>query len=199
MEKCYKSVFENYIKKEDGQMQILFNLFDSIEYLVLNHFVTHIPCWYIRKIVYLMFGMKIAPKARICMGTIVIKARAIEIYDRAVINENCVLDGRGGLIIGSDASISMFTKIVTGSHSMESENFSYISKSITIGENTWIGTGATILANISRGSVIAAAAVVTHDTSENAFYAGVPAKFLGVRSQNLKEFSYKLAYPHFFR
>ena len=180
-------------------MQIVCNLFDSVEYLVLNHFITHIPCWHIRKIGYLMFGMKIAPKARICMGTIVIKARAIEIYDRTIINENCVLDGRGGLIIGSDASISMFTKILTGSHSMESKNFSYISKSITIGENTWIGTGATILANINRGSVIAAAAVVTHDTSENSFYAGVPAKFLKVRSQDLKEFSYKLEYPHFFR
>ena len=43
MGKCHKSVFKNYIKKEERQMRIIGNLFDSVEYLVLNHIVTHIP------------------------------------------------------------------------------------------------------------------------------------------------------------
>lgn len=43
------------------------------------------------------------------------------------------------------------------------------SKSITIGDNVWIGTGAIILAGvrIGKNAVVGAGSVVTHDVPDN--------------------------------
>ena len=32
----------------------------ALVYIFLNYFVTNIPCWHIRKLFYMLFGMKIA-------------------------------------------------------------------------------------------------------------------------------------------
>ena len=49
-----------------------------------------------------------------------------------------------------------------------------------IGDNCYIGTGATILGPIHIGDnvTIAAGAVVTHDVPDNCTVAGVPAKII---------------------
>ncbi len=49
--------------------------------------------------------------------------------------------------------------------------------SIIIGDNCYIGTGATILGpcNIGNNVIIAAGSVVTHDVPDNCMVAGVPA------------------------
>lgn len=50
-------------------------------------------------------------------------------------------------------------------------------KDIIIGNDVWIGHGAKIMAGVTVGDgcVIAAGAVVTHDTEPYCLYAGVPA------------------------
>ncbi|MGQ0517372.1 DapH/DapD/GlmU-related protein, partial [Bacillus sp. D-CC] len=69
--------------------------------------------------------------------------------------------------------------IVTLNHglTLETRNTTYASP-VTIGENVWIESSATILPSVTIGnnSVIAAGAVVTKDVPANIVVAGVPTK-----------------------
>jgi len=55
-----------------------------------------------------------------------------------------------------------------------------LAKPICIGNDVWIGGGATILPGITIGNnvVVAAGAVVTHDVPDNSLVAGVPARVI---------------------
>ena len=55
--------------------------------------------------------------------------------------------------------------------------------SIIIDDDVWIGYRSTILSgvHVSKGAVIAAGAVVTHDVPPYAIVAGVPARVIGYR------------------
>ena len=51
-------------------------------------------------------------------------------------------------------------------------------KRIGIGDDVWVGTNAVVMANLGRGSIVGAGAVVVDDVSEYAIVGGVPAKAL---------------------
>jgi acetyltransferase-like isoleucine patch superfamily enzyme len=53
---------------------------------------------------------------------------------------------------------------------------------IVIGSDVWIGTGATIMANVAGGTVVGAGSVVTKEFPERSILAGVPARVLRSRS-----------------
>lgn len=64
------------------------------------------------------------------------------------------------------------------------EEFEAVSKGdITVGDDVWIGYGATILSgvHIGQGSVVAAGAVVTKDVPPYAIVGGVPARIIRYR------------------
>lgn len=52
---------------------------------------------------------------------------------------------------------------------------------VEVGENCWLGNGALVMANIGKGSVIAAGSVVTQDIPEGVIAAGNPAKVIKSR------------------
>jgi acetyltransferase-like isoleucine patch superfamily enzyme len=52
---------------------------------------------------------------------------------------------------------------------------------ITIGEDTWIGNGAIVMANIGKKCVIAAGAVVTKDIPDFSIVGGNPATIIKMR------------------
>ena len=52
---------------------------------------------------------------------------------------------------------------------------------VTIGAGAWIGTGAIVLADVGKGTVVAAGAVVTKPLPDNVIAAGVPAKVIRPR------------------
>jgi virginiamycin A acetyltransferase len=54
---------------------------------------------------------------------------------------------------------------------------------IVIGRDAWIGTGATILANVASGTVVGAGSVVTKEFPERSVIAGVPARVIRMRSE----------------
>jgi len=52
---------------------------------------------------------------------------------------------------------------------------------VTIGENTWIGNCALVMANIGKNCIVAAGAVVIDEIPDNAIVAGNPAKIIKIR------------------
>lgn len=51
-------------------------------------------------------------------------------------------------------------------------------KMVTVGAGAWVGTGAIILADVGKGTVVAAGSVVTKPLPDNVIAGGVPAKVI---------------------
>jgi acetyltransferase-like isoleucine patch superfamily enzyme len=125
---------------------------------------------------------------------------------RLIVGRNTRLNGvhisaRQSVTIGNNVRIAPYAVILDSDfHDIRNHFAEGKSGDITIEDNVWIATRATILkgVTIGRGSVVAAGAVVTHDVPPNTVVAGVPAKvikyisammfaYLGVALQTINE------------
>lgn len=52
---------------------------------------------------------------------------------------------------------------------------------VTVGAGAWVGTGAIVMADVGKGTVVAAGAVVTKPLPDNVIAGGVPAKVIRPR------------------
>ena len=52
---------------------------------------------------------------------------------------------------------------------------------ITIGDHTWIGNGAIIMAPVGRGCIVGAGAVVINEIEDNCIVGGNPARVIRKR------------------
>ena len=106
-----------------------------------------------------------------------------------MINRGCKLDARGGILIGSNVSISPHCYIITASHDHNSQDFMGMTGDLVvrIGDYSWIGATATILpgVTIGEGAVVGAGSVVTRDVIPFSIVAGNPATVIGRRDSNL--------------
>ncbi len=160
----------------------------EIKYIFLNGLVNKIPCWRIREILYKACGVSIGINSRILLGTRIMCPEKVKIGANTIINENCVLDGRGGLRIGDNVSISIESMILTGTHATNSEEYEGVQFPVEIGDNAWLCARAIILpgSTIEDFSIIAAGAVFKGVASAKKIYGGVPAKEIGTRQINEK-------------
>lgn len=105
----------------------------------------------------------------------------IHVGDNFYANFHCVLLDAGPIHIGKNALLGPGVMIVTPDHPLDStkryDGLEY-AKPITIGDNCWIGAGATIIGGVTLGDnvVVGAGAVVTKSFGDNVVIAGVPAK-----------------------
>lgn len=163
------------------------NIILDFIYVFYNYFVCYIPCWHIRKQLYLMGGVKIGKGSRILMSVKIIKPWKIRIGENTIINEGCSIDGRGGVVIGNNTSISIGTYIITGSHYSKSETFEFYEGDVVIEDNVWIGARCIILPNVILGKcclVGAGSTILSGEYKEDSFWSGVPAKY--IRQRDLK-------------
>lgn len=148
-------------------------------YVFCNYFINIIPCWTIRKLLYRLCGMKIGKHSRIMMKTIVTLPWKIRIGDNTTVNEYCYLDGRGGLSIGSNVNIALYSMIVTGTHNHKSVKFDYYTEPVVIEDDVWIAVRGIVLngCTVKKGAIIGAGSVIPpRTTCENmGIYSGVPA------------------------
>jgi acetyltransferase-like isoleucine patch superfamily enzyme len=158
----------------------------TIEF-VPNDVLPHIPFWTWRRAVLRGLGMKIGRKSFVMKHNYMMNPNLISIGTYSHINRDCILDGRGTIVIGNNVSVSHRVNLMTGSHDIHRPDFVGIFKPITIGNNVWIGVGATVLqgVEIGEGAVVCAGAVVTRHVPPYTIVGGVPAKEIGKRNKDL--------------
>lgn len=175
-------------KKTEKFVLTFLNYYRSFfRYYIPNHLIAKIPLYGIRNFYYkLILGIKIGEGSSIHMGAFFVESN-LSIGLNSVINRNCHLDCRGGVILGNNVSISPECTLITGSHDVDSPDFKYIDGQIIINDYVWIGTRAMILPNVElgEGAVICAGAIVTKDVEPYTIVGGVPAKKIGDRSKKL--------------
>lgn len=111
----------------------------------------------------------------------------IDIGSKCKLNDQVYLNGRSGIKIGDDVTISYGAKIISTGYDLEEwfvtgEKKHFVDKPILVGNHCWIGAGAIILPGVTISGeyvVVAAGAVVTKDITESkVVVAGNPAKII---------------------
>ena len=121
------------------------------------------------------------------------KPKQIEIGEHTIINYGVLLDGRRGLSIGDNVSISEGTIILTLGHDTDDPEFGLEGAPVRIDDYVFIGSYARILPGVrlGKGCVVAAGAVVTKDVEAFTIVGGIPATFIRRRNEDLR---YQLNY-----
>jgi acetyltransferase-like isoleucine patch superfamily enzyme len=110
---------------------------------------------------YRALGVRIGAQSTLLMSTEMQHCTDLTIGRNTIINPHCLLDGRGGLLIGDNVNISSHVLLVAGTHDIQNgEEFAGSAEQIVIEDYAWLCTRATIL-------------------------AGVPARKIGERSPDL--------------
>lgn len=107
----------------------------------------------------------------------------IHVGEEFYANFNCVFLDVCPIRIGDNAMLGPGVSLVTPEHPLnpvERNSGVEFARPITIGDNCWIGTNATIVGGVTLGDncVVAAGAVVTKSFTDNVVLAGVPAQVI---------------------
>lgn len=109
---------------------------------------------------------------------------SVIVGDHTWIGPFCLLDGSGGIEIGSHCSISTACQIQTHDtirFALTGGRMPYDLSPVRIGNNCFLGAAAIVTRGVVIGdrSVIGAGAVVVSDVPAETIFAGVPAKQIG--------------------
>jgi acetyltransferase-like isoleucine patch superfamily enzyme len=115
----------------------------------------------------------------------------ISVGDNVRIQEGVLINGEGGLFIGSNVGISYNSTIWTVEHNYVGSNAipfdeKILLKPVRINDNVWVGAGVSVTSGveIGEGAVIGIASVVTKDVPPLAIVLGNPARVIGYRDKD---------------
>lgn len=133
-----------------------------------------------------LFGAKIGRGVLVRPTARIVYPWKLEIGDHSWVGDFVELYTLAPITIGAHAVISQYAYLCTGSHDYKSAGFDLTAKAIIIEDEVWVAAGAFVHPGItvSRGSVVAARAVIHRNTEEFGIYAGHPAARVGTRVQN---------------
>ena len=155
---------------------------------LVRAFVMWLPVQIVRVTWFRLFGGKAGKNVQFCRNVRFKGYKSIRIGDNSHINFSAMLDGRNGLVIGDNVDIGEYAKIWSLEHDPNSNEHVTRGKCTRIGDHAWIAPWSIIMpgVKIGRGAVVAGGAVVTRDVPPLAIVAGVPAKVIGWRNNELK-------------
>ena len=136
---------------------------------------------YLRRALYKRLLAGVGDNVAISMGTILTKP-TISLGNSVYIGSYCML---GDVTIGDNTMLSDQVSIISGDHGMDPEllmkDQPEYYRRITIGEDCWVGSRATIMADLGNHCVVGAGSVVTKPVGEYMIVAGNPARPIGDR------------------
>ncbi|MFO0936659.1 MAG: acyltransferase [Gemmataceae bacterium] len=140
-----------------------------------------IPGVYLRRAFLSCILKRCSPSAEVHFGTLFSQADAM-IDDNAYVGPRCQL----GLVhIEKNVLIAAGVHIPSGAqtHAFDDPDVPIKDQGgtrtlVTIGEGAWIGSAAVVMADVGKGSIIAAGSVVTKPVPDNVIAGGVPAKVI---------------------
>lgn len=176
-------------------MRLYWLWYDTRDFLVET--IGWIPLHSVRGFLYRrLVHIRIGQKTSVHRGCRFYRATGVEIGSHSIVNRDVLLDGRMGLTIGDNVSISEGAAIFTLEHDPNSPEFADRGAAVTIKDRVFIGARAIILPGVTleEGAVVAAGALVTHDVEPFTIVGGVPARPIGQRRRDL---AYTLDYRKF--
>jgi len=139
---------------------------------------------YLRSPFYFMMLKQSHPEVNIGFGTIFAQADT-QLGKGLYIGPQCNI---GLCTIEDDVLFGSGVHILsgTGQHNFENSNTRIqdqggVYEAITIGEDSWIGNNATVMADVGKKAIVGAGSVVTRAVPDFAIVAGNPAKVLKYR------------------
>ena len=174
---------------------LYWSAYDTRDYIA--EAIGHVPAHSLRLALYRsLLRVRIGPGTSIHRRCRLYRPSHVIIGPNTVINRDVLLDGRMGLHIGANVSISEGAAIFTLEHDPNSPDFANRGTAVHIEDFVFVGARAIILPGVSvgRGAVVAAGAVVTNDVEPFTIVGGVPAQPIGTRSRDLE---YTLDYRKF--
>lgn len=159
-------------------------------YLSLYAFVKYLPfplCNYLRFAVLRIFSSGIRT-TYISDAVLIWFPWNVKIGRRSSLNQGVIIDGYGGVNIGSSVRIASYTSINSTDHAFADADQlivdqGFVSGEINIEDNVWIGSHCSINKGvlIGKGSVIGSGSVVTKDIPPYSVAAGVPCQVIKSR------------------
>lgn len=114
----------------------------------------------------------------------------VSIGDKVYIGYDTVLDGRGGIEIGTNTTLGFNVVILSANHDITTnalpyEHNVYIHKRVVIGRNVWIAANVLIVpgVTIGDGAIIAAGTVVTSNVEPLAIVGNQPMRTIRYRDK----------------
>ena len=135
----------------------------------------------IREIFSELIGEKVDDEFRLFPPFFTDFGKNIHLGKNVFINAGCKFQDQGGITIGDNVLIGHNVVMATLNHNEDiKKRGNLIPAPISIGNDVWIGSNATILSGVSvgDGAIIAAGAVVTKDVKAKTIVGGVPAKYI---------------------
>lgn len=134
----------------------------------------------LRAAIYRLSGLTVPWNADIA-PQVIVRGKGLAVGGGTAINYRCVFDARAQVTIGKHCGIGIGAQFITSTHDYRDPAVRAgvgAVRPITVGDGTWIGSGATVLSGvrIGDGCVIASGAVVTKDCQSHGLYAGIPAR-----------------------
>lgn len=113
----------------------------------------------------------------------------VSLGDHTTLGRNAWINGEGGLTVGANTGIGPGVVIHSANHRYLDRDIlfreqGHEAKPVSIGEDVWIAAGAIILpgAEIGRGAVVMAGAVVSGPVEPYSVMGGIPARRVGLRT-----------------